>query len=128
MCSKEEVQAIADATEKRMEKKLQDSHMAVASTVSAFGKEIGDLRTLLKEHVTKEEGYQDRVEEHLKESAELFKTLAHLSVDDVIALKDIAQGYAGMGAVRKMILGMASVVLAIGAIVAGFIGIVKAIR
>jgi hypothetical protein len=128
MCTKEEVNQIVNDSEKRMEKKLQDSHMAVASTVSQFGKEIGDLRTLLKEHVTKEEGYQGRVEQHLKESAELFKTLAHLSVDDVTALKDIAQGYAGMSAMRKMILGLASVILAIGAIVAGFIGIVKAIR
>ena len=128
MCTKEEAEKIVGDAEHRMEKKLQESHMAVASTVSQFGKEIGDLRVLLAQHVSKEEGYQDRVEQHLKESAKLFSNLAHLSEDDVIALKDIAQGYAGMGAVRKMILGLASVVLAIGAIVAGFIGIVKAIR
>jgi hypothetical protein len=33
-----------------------------------------------------------------------------------------------MGAVKKMILGLAGVVLAIGAVIAGFISIIKAIR
>lgn len=34
MCSRQEVQEIADATERRMEAKIESSHMAMAKTIS----------------------------------------------------------------------------------------------
>jgi chromosome segregation ATPase len=128
MCTKEETQAIVSASEAKMEAKLYDAYQPVAKAVSNFGAELVELRKIIKAHVEQEEGYQDVVKDHLRETKQTLDNLAHLTTDDVKALKDIAQGYAGMGAVKKMILGLAGVVLAIGAVIAGFITIIKAIR
>jgi chromosome segregation ATPase len=128
MCTKEEVKTIVDASESRMEDKLYTAYQPVAKAVSNLGADVAELRDIIKEHVQQEEKYQDVVKDHLRETKQTLDNLAHLTVDDIKALKDIAQGYAGMGAVKKMILGLAGIVLAIGAVIAGFITIVKAIR
>jgi hypothetical protein len=128
MCTKEETQAIVSASEAKMEAKLYTAYKPVAKAVSNFGAELVELRKIIKAHVEQEENYQDVVKDHLRETKQTLENLAHLTTDDVKALKDIAQGYAGMGAVKKMILGLAGVVLALGAVIAGFISIVKAIR
>ena len=120
MCTKEETQAIVSASEAKMETKLYTAYQPVAKAVSNFGAELIELRKIIKAHVEQEENYQDVVKDHLRETKQTLDNLAHLTTDDVKALKDIAQGYAGMGAVRKMILGLAGVVLAIGAVIASF--------
>jgi len=128
MCTKEETQAIVDASEARMEDKMYKAYQPIAESVSNLGADVAELRDLIKEHVQQEEEYQDVVKDHLRDTKKTLENLAHLTEDDVKALKDIAQGYAGMGAVKKMILGLAGIVLAIGAVIAGFITIVKAIK
>lgn len=149
MCTREETQSIVDASEKRMEakmdacradvderidgldQKLYKSHNAIAAVQSDMGATLKLLADKLEDfgnkftmHDAKEIEYQKKVDAHLEAQT----TLSKLTGDDVQALKDIAQGYAGMSAMRKMILGLASLIIAIGAVVGGFIGLIKAIK
>ena len=128
MCSKEDVEKIVAESECRSQDRLERSHTALAGTISNFGAEITEMKKILKDHTENETEYQTMIQSHLQDTKKTLENLAHLSEDDVKALKDIAQGYAGMGAVRKLIIGLASIVLAIGAVVGGFITIVKAIK
>lgn len=149
MCSKEDVQLIVDATEKRMEAKITEcitdvdsrieglndklygSHAAINAVQSEMGATLIRLADKLEDfgqrfaaHDKKEIEYQNKVDAHL----ELQSSFSKLTSDDVQALKDIAQGYAGMSAMRKLILGLASTIIAIGAVVAGFITLIKSIK
>lgn len=149
MCSKEDVQLIVDATEKRMEAKITEcitdvdsrieglddklymSHNAINAVQSEMGAtlirladKLEDFGQRFAEHDKKEVEYQNKVDAHL----ELQSSFSKLTSDDVQALKDIAQGYAGMSAIRKLILGLASTIIAIGAVVAGFITLIKSIK
>jgi hypothetical protein len=99
MCSKAEVQAIVSEAETRLERKmemlelqqikrLEDSHMAIAKSVSGFGNDLKQLTAQL---------------------------------DGVLSL------YNGASTMKKFIVGLASFVLAITAIGASVIWMVKTI-
>lgn len=114
--------------EERMTDKLIKSHQGISESVSGFGKDLKTLAGRLAEHTEHEEHYQRKVETHMEQTAHVLENLATLTTDDVKSLKDVAQGVSGIGAVKKMIIGLASIVIAVGAIVGGFIGIIKMIR
>lgn len=128
MCTREETRQEIELSEKRMEAKIEKSHMAIAETISNYGAELKRVHDRLTIHTEREEEYQDKIEQHLVEAKGVLNNIALLSTDDIKALKDIAQGYAGMSAMRKLILGLASTIIAIGAVVAGFITLIKSIK
>lgn len=149
MCTREETQSIVDASEKRMEAKMNEcrvdvderideldnklykSHNAIATVQSEMGATLKRLTDKLEDfgdrfavHNAKEVEYQKKVDTHLEGQAPLSK----LTTDDIQALKDVAQGYAGMSVMRKFVIGLAGLIIAIGAVVGGFIGLIKAIK
>lgn len=149
MCTREETRQEIELSEKRMEAKITEcitevdsrieglddklygSHAAINAVQSEMGAtlirltdKLEDFGQRFAEHDKKEIEYQNKVDAHL----ELQSSFSKLTSDDVTALKDIAQGYAGMSAMRKLILGLASTIIAIGAVVAGFITLIKSIK
>ena len=142
MCTNDELKTEIDAVEKRIEAKMQEcredvdqqifkSHNAIAAVQSQNGAALKELTSKVdtlsewfRVHDINEKKYQEKVDKHL----EAQEPLTRLTVDDVQALKDVAQGYSGMSAMRKLILGLASIVIAIGAVAGGFIALIKSIR
>ena len=99
MCSKAEVQAIVSEAETRLERKmemletrqikrLEDSHMAIAKSVSGFG---DDLKQLTEQ------------------------------------MKGIVDLYNGVSTIKGFVVGLATVIIAISAIGASIIWVVKTI-
>lgn len=115
MCSREEVQQECEKIEQKIEKKFADTY----SSISA---DLKHLKDGLQIHTTKEMEYQAKVERHLAIISTSF------TEDNIKALNDIAQGYMGLSATRKLIVGLASVIIAIGAVVGGFITLIRAIK
>lgn len=106
MCSKEEVQRIINASEKKTEDKidaiaielnerLELSHKGINETISNFGADVQKLT----------------------------KTFEHVEPQDLNA---ILKFYNGMMTLRSFAVGLGSFVLAMGAIGAGVIWVVKA--
>lgn len=149
MCTREETRQEIELSERRMEAKISEcitevdsriegldekffsSHNAISAVQSEMGAtlirladKLEDFGQRFAEHDKKEIEYQNKVDAHLEAQTALTK----LTIDDVQSLKDIAQGYAGMSAMRKLILGLASTIIAIGAVVAGFITLIKSIK
>lgn len=110
MCTKSEVQTIVDASEsrtnERIDKFAHDNARVISNFMSDFGEKLDTLTT--------------KFDTHVKET--------NLSVDDIKAIREILGGYAAAGLARKFVLGLAGVVLAIGAIAGTFIGLIKAIK
>jgi len=124
MCSREEVKLEAEAVERRMEAKLERSHQAIAQTISNVGADVRTLKEHLKTHVEKEEEYQKKVEEHMKQS----NSLARLTPEHVEFLVNTVEGVQGMNILRKGLVGFSAMMIAVGTLVYGFIHIIKAIR
>ena len=115
MCSREEVQQECEKIERRIEAKFADTYDSISS-------DLKHLKESLQIHTTKEMEYQDKVEKHLAVISTSF------TEENIKALNDIAQGYMGLSATRKLIIGLASVIIAIGAVVGGFITLIRAIK
>lgn len=109
-CTKQEVQEIVDDSESRTNARLDKFAQDNASVISNF---MGDFGNKLDTLTTK-------FDTHVKET--------NLSVDDIKAIREILGGYAAAGMVRKLVIGLAGFVLAVGAIIGTFIGIIKAIK
>ncbi len=124
MCSREEVKLEAEAVERRMEAKLERSHQAIAQTISHVGADVKTLKEHLKTHVEKEEEYQRKVEEHMKQS----NSLSRLTPEHVEFLIKTVEGVQGMDILRKGLVGFSAMMIAVGTLVYGFIHIIKAIR
>ncbi len=142
MCTNDELKTEIDAVEKRIEAQMQEcredvdqqifkSHNAIAAVQSQNGAALKELTSKVdtlsewfRVHDINEKKYQEKVDKHL----EAQEPLTRLTVDDIQSLKDVAQGYSGMSAMRKMILGIASIVMAIGVVAGGFIALIKSIK
>jgi len=124
MCSKEDVQVECQEIERRIEAKLERSHQAIAQTISNVGADVKTLKEHLKTHVEKEEEYQRKVEEHMNQS----NSLARLTPEHVEFLIKTVEGVQGMDMMRKGLLGLSAMMIAVGTLVYGFIHIIKAIR
>lgn len=124
MCSKEDVQVECQEIERRIEAKLERSHMAIAQTISNVGADVKTLKQHLKIHVEKEEEYQRRVDEHMAQA----NSLARLTPEHVEFLIKTVEGVQGMDMMRKGLLGLSAMMIAVGTLVYGFIHIIKAIR
>ena len=107
-----------------MEAKLERSHQAIAQTISNVGADVRTLKEHLKTHVEKEEEYQRKVEEHMKQA----NSLARLTPEHVEFLIKTVEGAQGMDMMRKGLLGLSAMMIAVGTLVYGFIHIIKAIR
>jgi hypothetical protein len=110
MCSRAEVQEIVDCSEHRTNARIDKFAQDNAKVISNFMGDFSDKLSILS----------NKFDTHIKDSS--------LSVDDIKAIREILNGYAAAGTVRKMVIGLAGFVLALGAIVGTFIGIIKAIR
>ncbi len=124
MCSKEDVQVECQEIERRIEAKLERSHQAIAQTISNVGADVRTLRDHLRIHVEKEEEYQRKVEEHMKQS----NSLSRLTPEHVEFLIKTVEGVQGMDILRKGLVGFSAMMIAVGTLVYGFIHIIKAIR
>ncbi len=124
MCSKEDVQVECQEIERRIEAKLERSHQAIAQTISNVGADVKTLKEHLKTHVEKEEEYQKKVEEHMKQA----NSLARLTPEHVEFLVNTVEGVQGMNILRKGLVGFSAMMIAVGTLVYGFIHIIKAIR
>lgn len=124
MCSREEVKLEAEAVERRMEAKLERSHQAIAQTISNVGADVRTLKEHLRVHVVQEEEYQKKVEEHMAQA----NSLARLTPEHVEFLIKTVEGVQGMDMMRKGLLGLSAMMIAVGTLVYGFIHIIKAIR
>jgi len=124
MCSKEDVQVECQEIERRIEAKLERSHQAIAQTISNVGADVKTLKEHLKTRVEKEEEYQKKVEEHMKQA----NSLARLTPEHVEFLVNTVEGVQGMNILRKGLVGFSAMMIAVGTLVYGFIHIIKAIR
>ncbi|MBK9580225.1 MAG: hypothetical protein IPO40_24435 [Fibrobacteres bacterium] len=104
--------------------KLELSHIAIAQTISHVGADVKKMNEHLRVHVEKEEEYQRKVEEHMKQS----NSLARLTPEHVEFLIKTVEGVQGMDMMRKGLLGLSAMMIAVGTLVYGFIHIIKAIR
>lgn len=93
-----------------------------------MGAQVKEMRDTFKRHTEAEEAYQERVDAHLNASSDALINLSNLTKEDIAALKEVAQGYAGMATIKKLIIGISSVFLAVGTIVMGFIHIIRSIK
>jgi len=93
----EEMNLQMQVAEERMEKRLQESHLAIAGTISNFGSELQALN----------------------------KKLDSVDFEALSKMTDFFKGVVGF---RSFIVGLASVVIAISAIGAGVIFIIKSVK
>lgn len=107
MCSAKEVAEIVDAAEARGEERLRESHMAIAKTISDIGMGIKEDR-----------------ENNTKEHKALHSKLNEIDVDTI---NEIVSGVKGFSAVKNVVTGTASLFIAIGALGASVIWVVKTI-
>lgn len=124
MCSKEDVQVECQEIERRIEAKLERSHQAIAQTISHVGADVKKMQEHLRVHVEKGEEYQRKVEEHMAQA----NSLARLTPEHVEFLIKTVEGVQGMDMMRKGLLGLSAMMIAVGTLVYGFIHIIKAIR
>ena len=135
MCSREEVHLEVLQSEQRMNDRIDRSHMAMAKTISDFGAEIKELGTSVKElsarfekHDKMEQDDRVALHNHIKESNEIMEKLTTLNPDDLQALKEIAEGYTGFSTIKKMLVGLAGLIIAIGTIIMGVIHIIRSVK
>lgn len=139
MCNREEVHAEVMQSELRTNARIDSSHISMAKTISDFGADFGekikdlgdsvkDLSSRFEEHDRMEK--QDRIalRKHIENSNEMMEKIAKLNPDDLTALKEIAQGYAGFSTVKKLVVGIGAFFIAIGTIVAGVIQIIRSVK
>ena len=135
MCSREEVHLEVLQSEQRMNDRIDRSHMAMAKTISDFGAEIKELGQSVKElsarfekHDKMEQDDRLALHNHIKESNEIMEKLTTLNPDDLQALKEIAEGYTGFSTIKKMLVGLAGLIIAIGTIIMGVIHIIRSVK
>lgn len=135
MCSREEVRLEVLQSEQRMNDRIDRSHAAMAKPISDFGAEIKELGNSVKElsarfekHDKMEQADRVALSNHIKESSEVMEKLITLNPDDLQALKEIAEGYTGFSTVKKMIVGLAGIIVAVGTIIMGVIHIIRSVK
>jgi len=149
MCTREETQSIVDASEKRMEakmdacradvderiegldQKLYKSHNAIAAVQSDMGATLKRLTDKLEEfgnkftmHDAKEIEYQKKVDAHLSQK--------QLSQEHMEKLVEMVQDYTekkvlekSVGKLRNMVIGFAGLCAAVGVIIASTVAAIK---
>ena len=135
MCSREEVHLEIMQSEQRMNDRIDRSHVAMAKTISDFGAEIKELGHSVKElsarfdkHDEKEKDDRTALNNHINEFKEITDKLTALNPDDLQALKEIAEGYTGFSTIKKMLVGLAGLIIAIGTIIMGVIHIIRSVK
>lgn len=118
-----------------MNDRIDRSHVAMAKTISDFGAEIKELGHSVKElsarfdkHDEKEKDDRTALNNHIKEFKEITDKLTALNPDDLQALKEIAEGYTGFSTIKKMLVGLAGLIIAIGTIIMGVIHIIRSVK
>jgi hypothetical protein len=110
MCTETQVQAIVDRSEERtnarLDKFAQDNAKVISNFMGDFGQKLDALG--------------GKFDTHVRETV--------LSADDIKAIREILDGYQAASTIKKMVIGLAGFVLAVGAIIGTFIGIIKAIK
>ena len=110
-CSEQKVVELIQEAERRWSDRLEQSHTAINGTVSDFGGEIKDINTNVKE-------LRDLFKEHIDKTE-------HLLSLDTSTLGEMSTSWKGFVSMKSVILGFASVMIALGAIGAGLTAFIK---
>ncbi len=103
--------------EVRFEGRIQESHMAVAKILSDNGAAIRYLTRRFDDHDIREAEDRESLKEHIREGNEILARMTMLSSEDIQALKEVAQGYKGIGTLRKIVLAFGGVAASITALI-----------
>jgi hypothetical protein len=129
MCvERKDIEDMVHKAEHAMEERMYKSHNAISKILSENGAQLKKLTDRFNEHDARESADRQELRDHIKQSNEALSRLASFDPDDIRQLKEMAEGYAAFGVMRKVLVGLASSVVALGAIVGAVLSISKLLK
>ena len=112
MCTKEDVKEIVDTAISEAKQEIEDF------VLDMFHKRHEDVSKTVSNQYSE-------IQNDIKDIKKFVERFDHIEIDD---LKEVSKSYSGLMSAKNFIIGSAVFVASIGAIVTGFIALIKSIR